>query len=121
MHRSRRVEELGGGEEAVRRTGMMRRPGDVKIPGFDLTDSWEAFAMQLTIMSELNGWTDSEKTSQLTAALRAPFPHLLPLSSLFLPYQVPVLPGLSIRQPWLLGAQGHQHNQGPDTGAVCAD
>ncbi|MGH0132051.1 UNVERIFIED_CONTAM: hypothetical protein FKN15_055667 [Acipenser sinensis] len=31
--------------------------------------------------------------------------------------EVPVLPGLTVRQPWLLGAQGHQHYQGPKVGA----
>ncbi|MGH0175355.1 UNVERIFIED_CONTAM: hypothetical protein FKN15_070515 [Acipenser sinensis] len=74
-----RVEELGRGEEAVRRTGMTAWPGDVKIPGFDGTGSWEAFAMQLTIFAQLHGWTDSEKASRLTAALRGEA-QLVPLN-----------------------------------------
>ncbi|MGH0147221.1 UNVERIFIED_CONTAM: hypothetical protein FKN15_051391 [Acipenser sinensis] len=34
------------------------------------TGIWEAFAMQLTILAQLHGWTDNEKATRLTAELR---------------------------------------------------
>ncbi|MGH0145392.1 UNVERIFIED_CONTAM: hypothetical protein FKN15_004683 [Acipenser sinensis] len=54
-----------------RTSGKSREhPGGIKIQGFVGTSSWKVFAVQLELLAKLHYWSEVDKASQLTRALR---------------------------------------------------
>ncbi|RXM34517.1 putative methyltransferase-like protein 15 [Acipenser ruthenus] len=81
----------------------------VKMHGFDGTDSWEAFQMQLEKLTELHSWSEMERTSRLIGALKGD-EQLLESRSCY------------TTKPWhiagLHGAGGTNEAKRPDPGAL---
>lgn len=49
---------------------MRAQASVVRIPGFDGTNSWEEFQVQLESLGSLHDWSKAEKVNRLTGALR---------------------------------------------------